>query len=67
MLSRAKRMTTIEVRPIRNGWKVFEAPGVEPFFIGPRAKEQALSYARERVRSSGGEVRICNALEASSA
>jgi hypothetical protein len=23
-------MTIIEIRPFRNGWKVFEAPGVEP-------------------------------------
>jgi hypothetical protein len=25
-------MTVIEIRPYRNGWKVFEAPGVEPVF-----------------------------------
>ncbi len=25
-------MTLIEVRPHRWGWKVFEAPGVEPVF-----------------------------------
>jgi len=25
-------MTVLEIRPHRNGWKVFEAPGVEPVF-----------------------------------
>jgi len=24
-------MTLIEIKPYRNGWKVFETPGVEPF------------------------------------
>ena len=26
-------MTVIEIRPFRNGWKCFEAPGVEPVFL----------------------------------
>jgi hypothetical protein len=26
-------VTIIEIRPFRNGWKVFEAPGVEPVFL----------------------------------
>ena len=38
-------MTLIEIRPDRRGWKVFEAPGVEPVFL---TKEQALSYAQSR-------------------
>ena len=54
-------MRTIEVRPFRNGWKVFEAPGVEPFFIGQRAKEHAIGYATERLKFSEGEVRIVDA------
>jgi hypothetical protein len=29
----APAMTLIEVRPHRWGWKVFEAPGVEPVFL----------------------------------
>jgi hypothetical protein len=32
--------TIIEIRPHRNGWKVFEAPGVEPVF--PQ-KDQAIN------------------------
>lgn len=51
-------MRTIEVRPCRNGWKVFEAPGVEPFYVGPNAKEQAISYANGRLKFSGSEVRV---------
>ncbi len=35
-------MTVIEIRPHRWGWKVFEAPGVEPVFP---EKRQAINYA----------------------
>jgi hypothetical protein len=35
-------MTVIEIKPHRWGWKVFEAPGVEPVFP---EKRQAISYA----------------------
>jgi hypothetical protein len=31
-------------RPHRWGWKIFEAPGVEPVFPD---KDQAINYARE--------------------
>jgi hypothetical protein len=27
-------MTVIEIKPHRWGWRVFEAPGVEPVFLG---------------------------------
>jgi len=48
-------MTVIEIRPYRNGWKVFEAPGVEPFFL---EQDQALSYAQNRASFRSGEIRI---------
>jgi len=35
-------MTVIEIRPYRWGWKVFEAPGVEPVFL---EINQAINYA----------------------
>jgi hypothetical protein len=35
-------VTLIEIRPYRWGWKVFEAPGVEPVFPG---KDHAIDYA----------------------
>jgi hypothetical protein len=41
-------MTIIEIRPHHSGWKVFEAPGVEPVF---REKRQATDYAEPRVLS----------------
>jgi hypothetical protein len=38
-------VTVIEIKPFRNGWKCFEAPGVEPVFLD---QEQAIDYARNR-------------------
>jgi hypothetical protein len=48
-------MTLIEIRPHRWGWKVFEAPGVEPVF---RDKDKAISYAENRACFRSGEIRI---------
>src|SRR5437016_2994541 len=36
-------VTIIEIRRFRNGWKCFEAPGVEPVFLD---QEQAIDYAK---------------------
>jgi len=49
------RMTTIEIRPFRNGWKCFEAPGVEPVFLD---QAQAIYYATGRACFRSGEIRI---------
>jgi hypothetical protein len=38
-------MTLIEIKPHRWGWKVFEAPGVEPVFLD---QEQAIDYEKNR-------------------
>ena len=48
-------MTLIEIRAHRNGWKVFEAPGVEPVFP---EKDQAINYAQGRASFRSGEIRI---------
>jgi hypothetical protein len=48
-------MTIIEIRPFRNGWKVSEAPGVEPVFLN---QEDAISYAEGRACFRSGEIRI---------
>jgi hypothetical protein len=48
-------MTLIEIKPHRNGWKVFEAPGVEPVFL---EKRQAINYAENRAWFRSGEIRI---------
>jgi len=48
-------MTVIEIRAHRNGWKVFEAPGVESVFL---TQEQAINYAEDRASFRSGEIRI---------
>jgi hypothetical protein len=35
-------MKVIEVKPFRGIWKVFETPSVEPVFVGPDARRQAI-------------------------
>jgi len=50
-------VTIIEIRPFRNGWSVFEAPGVEPVFL---EKEDAIDYAKGRACFRSGEIRIFN-------
>jgi hypothetical protein len=47
--------TIIEIRPHRNGWKAFEAPGVEPVFLN---QEQAIDYATGRACFRSGEIRV---------
>ena len=48
-------MTIIEIRPFRNGWTCFEAPGVEPMF---GSQQDAISYAQGRACFRSGEIRI---------
>jgi hypothetical protein len=45
----------IEIRPYGNGWKSFEASGVEPVFLD---QEQAIGYAETRACFRSGEIRI---------
>ena len=47
--------TIIEIRPYRRGWKVFEAPGVEPVFL---EKDQAINYAENRATFRSSEIRV---------
>jgi hypothetical protein len=48
-------MTIIKIKPFRNGWEVYEAPGVQPVFL---SKEQAIDYATGRACFRRGEIRI---------
>ena len=48
-------MTLIEIKPHRWGWKVIEAPGVEPVFP---EKRQAIDYAESRACFRSGEIRV---------
>jgi hypothetical protein len=50
----------IEIRPYRNGWECFEAPGVQPYWTGENAKDDAIGYAEQRMRSRRGEIRVLN-------
>jgi hypothetical protein len=52
-------MTLIEIRPHSWGWKVFEAPGVEPVFL---EKRQAINYAENRACFRSGEIRILDSI-----
>jgi hypothetical protein len=49
------QMTVLEIRPHRWGWKVFEAPGVEPVFP---EKDQAIANAKTRACFRAGEIRV---------
>ena len=43
------------------GRQSFEAPGVEPAFAEPDAKQKAIDYASQRFGGSGGEVHVYDA------
>ena len=56
---------TIRVRPSQNprwqkqgGWEAFEADGVSPVYCGPNAREEALSYARQRAGYGRAEIHV---------
>jgi hypothetical protein len=55
LTARPVSMTVIEIKPHRWGWKVFEAPGVEPVFP---EKRQAIDYAETRACFRSDEIRI---------
>jgi hypothetical protein len=48
-------MTVIKIKLHPWGWKVFEAPGVEPVFP---EKRQAIDYAETRACFRLGEIRV---------
>jgi hypothetical protein len=50
--------TIIEIRPYRGGWQCFEGPGVQPYWTGDTAKEDAIGYATARVKFGRGEIRV---------
>jgi hypothetical protein len=50
--------TIIEIRPFRGGWQCFEGPGVEPYWTGESAKDDAISYAKARAKFGRGEIRV---------
>ena len=50
--------TVIEIRPYRGGWQCFEGPGVQPYWTGDTAKEDAIGYATARAKVGRGEIRV---------
>ena len=50
--------TIIEIRPFRGGWQCFEGPGVQPYWTGEHAKEDAIGYATARAKFGRGEIRV---------
>ena len=50
--------TIIEIRPYRGGWQCFEARGVQPYWTGKNAKEDAIGYATARAKFGRGEIRV---------
>jgi hypothetical protein len=48
-------MTIIEIRPYRNGWQVYESPGVQPVFLN---QGEAIDYATGRACFRSGEIRV---------
>ena len=51
-------MTLLEILSHRWGWRVFEAPGVEPVFL---EKRRAIDYAETRACFRTGEMRVLDA------
>jgi hypothetical protein len=50
--------TVIEIRPFRGGWQCFEAPGVQPYWTGDTAKDDAIGYAKARAKFGRAEIRV---------
>ena len=52
-----QRQTIIKIRPCTGGWQCYEGPGVQPYWTGDTAKEDALDYATAPAKFEGGEFR----------
>jgi hypothetical protein len=50
--------TIISIKPHHGGWKVFETPGIEPYFSD---WDQAIQHANGRAKMSACEMRIFDA------
>jgi hypothetical protein len=52
--------TIIEISAIKGGWQCYEGPGVGPYWIGEKAKDDATHYAMTRAKFARGEIRVLN-------
>ncbi len=48
----------MEIRPFKGGWQCYEGPGVQPYWTGDTAKEDAIGYATARAKFGRGEIRV---------
>ena len=53
-----QRQTIIEIRPYRGGWQCYEGPGVQPYWTGDTAKEDAIGCATARAKFGHREIRV---------
>ena len=53
-------LTVIEIRPFKGGWQCYEGPGVQPYWTGDTAKDDAIGYATARARFGRSEIRVLN-------
>jgi hypothetical protein len=51
-------LTVIEIRPFKGGWQCYEGSGVQPYWTGDTAKEDAIGYATARAKFGRGEIRV---------
>ena len=52
--SAQQSQTVIEIRPFRGGWQCY----VGPYWVGEKAKEDAIGYARARAKFDRAEIRV---------
>jgi hypothetical protein len=53
-------VTVIEIRPFKGGWQCYEGPGVQPYWTGESAKDDAIGYAKARAKFRREEIRVLN-------
>jgi hypothetical protein len=53
-------LTAIEIRPFKGGWQCYEGPGVQPYWTGDTAKDDAIGYAKAHAKFERGEIRVLN-------
>jgi hypothetical protein len=53
-------LTVIEIRPFKGGWQCYEGPGVQPYWTGDHAKEDAIDYAKAGAKFGRGEIQVLN-------
>ena len=54
------QQSVIEIRSFKGDWQCYEGPGVQPYWTGDTAKEDAIGYAKARAKFGRGEIRVLN-------